>query len=233
MNKWIYLKSHNPADALALASVIAISEANFIIIRRSFASIFFNGLENVIIDFYEQSEESEIAIIDEIDSDSWKQKCDTIASILGLKVNIDYKPYDGFIRQISDVDKLIDGNNTCLLYFFPHPNQHLDLLMIDLLTRLLKQQGVKTVSGGSNILPCIKGTADLRQVIDYDVLCAILPKLKFIITTEKQISTICEAFGKIAFVVSQIDCFTVDGLKMADENQVINYMNQKLNKLYI
>jgi hypothetical protein len=94
--------------------------------------------------------------------------------------------------------------------------------------RLLEIQGVKSISGGTYIIPCIKGTADLRQVVDNDVLCAILPKLKFIITSEKSVVSICEAFGKKAFIVSQIDCLTVDGLNMVDANQAINYMNQKL-----
>ena len=231
MNKWIYLKSNNPADALALASVIATSDANFNIVRKSFSSKFFKGLENILVDYYEPSEDSEISIIEEIDSDSWKQKCDTIASILGLGGNKGYKPYEGFVRHISDVEKRIEWNNTCLLYLFPHPDQNLDLPMIDHLVKLFELQGVKSISGGTYLIPCIKGTTDLRQVIDHDVLCAILPKLKFIITSEKSVASICEAFGKEAFVVSQIDSFTVDGLNMADANQIINYINQKLNNL--
>lgn len=231
MNKWIYLKSNNPADALALASVLSTNDSNFNIVRRSYASIFFKGLENVVVEFYTPGEESEIITIEEIDSDSWKQKCDTIASILGLEVNANYKPYEGFIRHIADVEKRIEENSTCLLYLFPHPDHNLDLLFVDNLVRLLEIQGVKSISGGTYIIPCIKGTADLRQVVDNDVLCAILPKLKFIITSEKSVVSICEAFEKKAFIVSQIDCLTVDGLNMVDANQAINYMNQKLNNL--
>lgn len=231
MKKWIYLKSNNPADALALASVLATSNTNFNIVRRSYASKFFKGLENVLVDFYVPSEESEMTIIEDIDSDSWKQKCDYIAYILGLEVKEEYKPFNGFIRHIADVEKRIKENNTCLLYLFPHPDQNLDILLVDRLVRLLDLQGVKSISGGTYIIPCIKGTADLRQIIDHDVLCAILPNLEFVITSEKSVASICEAFGKKAFVVSQIDNFTVDSLNMVDANQVINYMNQKLNNL--
>lgn len=231
MKKWVYLKSNNPADALALASVIATSNANFNIVRKSYASKFFKDLENVLVDYYEPSEDTEISIVEEIDSDSWKQKCDTIASILGLGGNKNYKPYEGFIRHIPDVEKRIARNNSCLLYLFPHPDQNLDLLMIEHLVRLFERQGVKCISGGTYIIPCIKGTMDLRQVIDHDVLCAILPKLKFIITSEKSVASICEAFGKKAFVVSQINGFTIDGINMSDANQIINYINQRLNNL--
>lgn len=231
MDKWIYLKSNNPADALALASVIATSDANFNVVRRSCISKFFKGLENVLVDFYLPSGESELIIIDEIDSDSWKHKCDTIASILSLDVNTDYKPYDGFIRHIAYVEKRIEGENTCLLYLFPLPEQKFDLLLIDRLVKLLDVQGVKSISGGTYVIPCIKNTVDMRQVIDHDVLCAILPKLKFVITSEESVVSICEAFGKKAFVASQIDSLIVDGLTMIDANQFVNYINQKLNNL--
>ena len=231
MSKWIYLKSNNPADALALASVIATSDTNFNIVRRSNASKFFKGMENVVVDFYVPGEESEMTVIEDIDSDSWKQKCDTIASILGLEVNADYKPYDGFVRHIADVEKRVEENSTCLLYLFPHPDQHLDLLLVDHLVRLLEFQGIKSVSGGTYMIPCIKGTADLRQIIDYDVLCAVLPKLNFVITSENSVAALCEAYGKKAFVISHIDGLTFDGLHMMDANQILNYINQKINNL--
>ena len=81
------------------------------------------------------------------------------------------------------------------------------------------------------MLPCIKGTLDLREVIDFAVLCAILPKLQLVITTEKSIATICEAFNKNAFVVSHIDNLTVDGIDMADANQILNYINFKTKNI--
>ena len=55
---WIYLKSDNPADALALATVISYSNDSYGIVRRTVNSFFFKGLKNVTIDFYPDCEEN-------------------------------------------------------------------------------------------------------------------------------------------------------------------------------
>jgi hypothetical protein len=231
MNKWIYLKSNCPADALALSSVIATSRENFNIVRKSYTSQFFRGLDNVVINFYAPAEDSELIVIEETGSDSWKQKYDTMASLLGVENNGSYEPYCGFAKHIVKIEERLELESIGLLYLNPHPDQNLDLALIDNLVRLLEFQGIKSISGGTCMLPCIKGTLDLREVIDFAVLCAILPKLQFVITTEKSIATICEAFNKNAFVVSHIDKLTVNGIYMSDANQILNYINFKTKNI--
>ena len=231
MSKWIYLKSNCPADALALSSVIATSGESFNIVRRSYTSQFFKGIDNVVIDFYTPAEGSELIVIEETDSDSWKQKYDTMASLLGVENKGTYEPYCGFAKHIGKIEERLESEGIGLLYLYPHPDQNLDLVLIDNLVRLLEFQGMKSISGGTCMLPCIKGTLDLREVIDFAVLCAILPKLQLVITTEKSIATICEAFNKNAFVVSHIDNLTVDGIDMADANQILNYINFKTKNI--
>ena len=231
MNKCIYLKSDCPADALALSSVIATSGECYKIVRRSNTSQFFKGLDNVVIDFYTPTENSELIVIEETDTDSWKQKYDTMASLLGVENKGGYEPYCGFAKHICDIEKRLESERLGLLYLYPHPDQNLDLILIDNLVRLLEVQGIKSISGGTFMLPCIKGSLDLRGVIDFAVLCAILPSLQLVITTEKSVATICEAFNKNAVVISHIDRLTVDGLNMADANQILNYINHKSKKI--
>ena len=231
MSKWIYLKSNCPADALALCSVIATSKKTFNIVRKSIVSQFFVGLDNVIIDFYNPTKDSELIVIEEIESDSWKQKYDTIASLLGIKDQDNYELYCGFVKHIEEIEKKLETERFGLLYLYPHPDQNIDLILVDNLVRLLEFQGIKSISGGTFMLPCIKGSYDLREVIDLRVLCAILPKLHFVVTTEKSIATICEAFGINAFVISHVDKLTVNGLSMTDANQIFNYINLKIKNI--
>ena len=51
--KWIYLKSNNLADALALATVLFHSGLEYHIVRRSCMSPFFSNMDNVHIGFYD------------------------------------------------------------------------------------------------------------------------------------------------------------------------------------
>lgn len=230
MSKWIYLKSNSPADALALSSVIASSDECFNIVRRSNSSQFFKNLDNIVVDFYNSTEDSELIVIEETETDSWKQKYDIIASHLGIVTNGDYKPYCGFFKHIGDIEKRLASECFELLYLYPHHDQNLDLILVDNLVRLLENQGIRSITGGSFMLPCIKGSLDLRGVIDFAVLCAMMPKLQFVITTERSVATICEAFSTSAFVISHINRLMVDGLNMTDANQIINYIN--LKKIY-
>jgi hypothetical protein len=231
MNKWIYIKSNNPADALALSSVIATSEKSFNIVRRSYVSLFLRGLNNVVIDFYTPVDDSNLLVIEEIESDSWNLKYDTIASLLEIETKGSYDPYCGFAKHIVDIERRLEAESLGLLYLFPHPDQNLDLVLIDNLARLLESHGIKSISGGTCMLPCIKGTFDLRGIVDFAVLCALLPKIQFVITTEKSVATICEAFNKKGFVVSNIDKLTVDGISMMDANQILNYIILKTKNI--
>ena len=132
MNKWIYLKSNCPADALALSSVIATSGECFNIVRRSYISPFFKGLDNIVVDFYTPDEDSELIIIEDTDTDSWKQKCDIVASLLGIETKGGcYEPYCGFVKHIDVIERRLDSERFGLLYLYPHPDQNLDLILID------------------------------------------------------------------------------------------------------
>ena len=53
--KWIYLKSNNLADALALATVLFHSGLEYHIVRRSCMSPFFSNMDNVHIGFYDKN----------------------------------------------------------------------------------------------------------------------------------------------------------------------------------
>ena len=223
--KWILLKSNNPADALALATVISKNDCYFGIVRRSNITQFFTGLEKVSISFYVPDDESELVTIEEIETDSWKKKCDIIASQLLLGSISDYSPYSGFEKHIEEIEKYFVSTNNCLLYLLPIPDQNLDLILIDQLVRLMEQQGVRSVSGGSFFYPCIKGTLDLRQTISFSVLCGIMPLISFVITTDRAIASICEAYNKKGFVISQGESMTIDGQILQDANQVLNYIN--------
>lgn len=227
---WIYLKSDKPADALALATVISLSNDSYGIVRRTVNSFFFKGLKNVVIDFYADSEENNLIVINEIGTDSWLEKCDIIAERLKTKIPRESKPYLGFCANNTGIVKQWGNNNNILLYLFPHPDQKIDLMMVDLLVRQFEQKGIKSVSGGSIVLPCIKGTKDFRQLIDLSVLCSIKDKICFILTTDNSIKALEEALGVNVHVISHDSELMLDDMQMSDANQMANYIVKNNNK---
>lgn len=227
---WIYLKSDNPADALALATVISFSNDSYGIVRRTVNSFFFKGLKNVTIDFYTDCEDNNLTVINEISTESWFAKCDIIAEKLNVKVPRESDPYIGFCANNTSIVKQWGDDKNILLYLFPHPDQKIDLMIVDLIVRQFEQKGIKSVSGGTIILPCIKGTKDFRQLIDLSVLCSIKNKIYFILTTEKSIKALGEALGVNVYVISHISELMLDDMPMSDANQMANYIFKNNNR---
>jgi hypothetical protein len=96
--------------------------------------------------------------------------------------------------------------------------------------QLLEQSGIQTISGGSELIPCIRGTQDMRNIIDVSILCGLTEKISFLITTECSIATLGEAYGIKSFVISDTKNLTIDGRMMMDSNQIVNYIETEINK---
>lgn len=224
MNTWIYLKSDNIADALALATIISYSSETFFIVRRSMYAYVFYGLNNVVMDFFPNTANVSLITIDEIPTDSWHRKCEIITEKIGLPSRSEYPPYDGFAKHSFDIEKVWGEQCKVLLYLFPHPDQKLDLIIIDEIVRIFERKGLSSVSGGTNIMPCIRNTIDLRQLINMAVICSIKNKISFILTSEIQLKTIGEAFGIKTYVISDIEGLAIDNVSMNNANQIANYI---------
>lgn len=229
MRTWIYLKSDNPADALALSSVISHSTDNFYIVRRSVNTFFFNGQNNITVDYYPNTENDQLVSFDEIPIDSWQGKCKFFSENLNITTFNSHEPYLGFSNLTMELSKAWGDTNQILLYLFPHPDQKLDLMVIDELVRIYEKKGLSAVSGGTNIMPCIKNTKDLRQLISISEICELKDRIAFILTSEMSLKTIGEALGLSVYVISDINELTIDGMAINDANQAANYI-EKNNK---
>ena len=139
MRKWIYLKSYNPADALALATVLASTSDNFYIVRQSFCTFIFKNLANVTIDYYTNGEE--LIVINQIESKYWLEKCIYISETIGIASQDEYIPYEGFIEHSPYLDSILQ-QEYALLYLFPNPYWNIDLILIDKVTKNFNQQKV-------------------------------------------------------------------------------------------
>lgn len=225
MDKLVYLQGNNPADALALVSVLKEHE-EFRIIRRSCFSPIFSAKRGYGLSQFCQDNSNELISIRPIESDSWKDKCDSIASQLG----IEYCSYEPYLDYDNEDDILLDycKNSFGLLYLFPQ-NQTLELIGIDMLVREIEKLGIMFVSGGANQVPCIKGTKDLRQLFTIATICQLRKNISFIITTEKYMLTIGEAIGVKTFYVLQTgQRLFVNNEQVLDYLQIANLIKAQL-----
>lgn len=225
MRKWIYLKSYNPADALALATVLASTSDNFYIVRQSFCTFIFKNLANVTIDYYTNGEE--LIVINQIESKYWLEKCIYISETIGIASQDEYIPYEGFIEHSPYLDSILQ-QEYALLYLFPNPYWNIDLILIDKVTKNFNQQKVDFISGGSIILPCINGTKDLREIINISKIAKFRKNIRFILTTEDYITTIGEAFGIKVFIISEDNGIRLNGYPIYDANQIVNFILSNL-----
>lgn len=230
INNWLYLKSDNPADALALATVISYSSDFYNIVRRTVNAYFYSGLKNVTIDFFSNTEQDNLIVIEEINNDSWQEKCDILAHQLNISIPNKCLPYLGFSVDCSNIIEQWGEDKCVLLYLLPHPDQKLDLMVVDQIVRLFERKGIKSVSGGALFMPCIKGTRDFRQLINLSLLCNIKDLINFILTTENFMKTIGEALGINVYVISHVLNLMIDGIPMEDANQIVNYISMFNNK---
>lgn len=226
--KSIYLKSKRVSDALALATVIAQSEENFHIIRKSIATEVLHGLQNVKIDYYKQIDGEEPIVIEAVKSDRWESKCNKIANLLHISMPISYTPYGGFVKRNDAIDNLLSKDEYILFHLYPHFDQNLDLMMVDRLSKLFLEKGISTISGGSEFLPLIKGTLDFRSLIGINEIFAIKDKIKFLLTSEIDDISIGEALSIPTFIISSIDKLTINGMELSDPYQIFNYINRIL-----
>ena len=200
MNTWIYLKNDNPADALALATVLSNTNKYFNVVRRSINSFVYDGLDNVKVDFYSNLEEDILLVIDSIPNNNWQEKCKIIADKLDVAVEKQYSPYLGFMKKFPEIEKMMGTEKSILLYLFPHPDQKLNLMVIDQLTKIFELKGTKSISGGTNAMPCIRGTKDLRQIMNLSVVCSMKDKIEFVLTSEESMKIVGDALGLKVYV---------------------------------
>ena len=228
--KWIYLNGTNQADSLALATVLACTTNTFGVVRKSCVTRYLFGLEHVNYGFYPNAENDDLIRIDCSCITNWREKCAYIAQKLSIQINNDIAPYLGFIQKNEAIERIFE-KKYALLLIQPHPDQDLDLMIIDKLTKLFAESEVKFISAGTLMMPCIKGTKDCRETIGINELCLIRNKVPFILTSEVEYIAIAEALGIPAFVISSIDGrLTIDDIPMADANQIYNYLQIKLKK---
>lgn len=225
MDKFILLRGENIADALALATVIQDLKDYHVIRRSVFAPVFYK-FRNVDEVKYTFSKKDALIVINPIETDKWEEKCDYIASLLGVK-NYSYIPYVDFIEDAFSMSKYL-YDRFCLLYFCPNKQQNIDLVLVDSLVRQMKKNGINSVSGGDKFLPCIKDTMDFRGLFNLPAIIKYKSQISLIITSEIPLYTLGQALGIKTFLISTTDKMMINNCVINDVSEMLNFISVNL-----
>ncbi len=230
-NKWIYLKSDNPADALALATVLSTTDNVFHVVRRKELSTFLSRLANVKVDYFNKGMGSRIIEIEELTCESFSQKCSILFEKIGITEPPSYKCYTTFPETNQEVERRWGDEKRILIFLENNCCGSEYLTVIDQMVRLFENKNLYSVSGGSRFLPCIRGTKDFRQLIGIPEIYALMDRISFIVTSEKSVATVGDAFNIPVFVVTNNDDkISINGIQMCDVLQTMNYiLRTKIN----
>ena len=229
MNKWLYIKSDNKADAFALASVLLTSTDKFNMVRKSnYTHLFVEHSQIETIGF--PHTEDTICYFEPIESDNFQTKCKQIAEILKLSITENYSPYIPN-EDIFDLPKwILDKKCIVLNLLFFHENHIVDIMQIDALVSNLFNYNITTVSAGEMNIPHIRKTVDLRGIPIFHLLKLLKGKISIVITNENSWVTICDSLNipTIFLQDSCCDCLSnEDSLKKANEltNKILRIIN--------
>ena len=222
MNKWIYIKSDRIIDAYAVASVLNdVPNTEFFLVRKTrFAKFFKNHPHISMSGFYENSEDSQLIIINPTDVEDFKELTCQIAKKLGVENRDTWSMYNPNIPKVLDFS-LVD----MFLMFSDEPQEPLNLNFIDIVINVFKVQQITTISAGTMALPCIKGCKDYRKLVTWEYLPLIATQNKsaLIITNESDYTALCRAVGLNYILVKN-----ENGIMCAN-NQILNHPNELIN----
>ena len=224
MEKWLYIKNASPVDGIALAAVLASTEVMWNVIHSTLYSCFLRKLENVEIGH--PDEDFEILTIELEDTNSFDQKCNSIASQLGLLPKEEWGA-PSFVKELkTELEKRINSyENIILLYFIPHPGKHIDLMLVDHAMRSMAKDGYQIIDGNSAMLPNIKGTKDFRGLINLETVLRTKDKIKVVVTTETWMKDICSLYGIKSICISDSNgTMFLDNITVEQSLQFANYI---------
>lgn len=221
--KWIYLKSNNITDALALATVLSYTSEQFNIVRRAYYTEILKSLPNVNISFYTPSEGSSLITIQASSNLCFKEICASYFNLLGINIPENYKCYDGFLKHNEQISRILEESSYGLFYILP--DNQIDLFFYDNIARVYEQHNVKFISGGTLMLPCIKGTIDLRDLLSIPTLFSIKHNIKFLITNVHDIANACKAYDIQAYEITMDEHIKIESQIVNNPQEIVNFIS--------
>ena len=222
MSEWIYLNSNRIEDILALSTVLDNAEKKYSIVRTSRSTPFFANHPNVeCIGHPAQSDT--VHTIESEPLGAFSDRIQNIAAVLDIQeitktaVCIHYTP-----RHSHLLDR-IKAPGACILYLEDNHESPLDLMYLDEVCHQLSDGNIMTASIGEMAVPCIRGTLDLRGLLDFPELLIAIDNAPFLITNNDELKSYCMISNKPVYYLNQKeDGVYCNDIKSSTPGQIVN-----------
>ncbi len=227
MNKWIYIKSNRLIDAYVVASVLNDTQGtSYCMVRRAmYKKLFLNHPSISENGFWESRDEDQLITIAATASISNDDLRSILSEQLGLVPN---KEGHIYIPELPDV---IDFSLFDIIIMMSDVQQEpLNLNFIDIAVRYFKPC-LKTISTGTMVVPCIRGSKDYRAIVTWEYMPIIANNNSsaLILTNDIGYVDLCRFLGlKFIYVKSENGTMYANSQIIKHPDELINMINQQL-----
>lgn len=233
MEKWIYFDSDKITDIVYLSIALDCSKEKYNIVRTTTTTQFLLQHPNVKEVGFPKPEDN-VLTITRCNNESTIYNVNYILDIIG-EARINSIP-EFHLHVKTEHPLIIERVNkekyALLMLSECNCEQPVDLFFIDDLCHLLQVKGIKIASLGDFSIPCIRGTADLRNLLCRPELSEAIRHSPFVITNQKEIAEFCRVTNTPAYYIEQRESgFLCNTIEIQTPNHLLNLiLKQYLNE---
>ncbi len=203
MMNWIYLKSDSIIDILSLSVALDNATQKWNIVRTTGVSQYLSCHPGVSsIGF--PSPDDNVVTINLMEDGSFYDKVVHILQSINEDPQedlMDFEPH--YDVEHPNILERIRNEKYAVLLLTMYGDRPLDLFFIDEACRQISNAGFKMASLGTMIIPCIRGTYDLRGLLNGSETLAALEHAPFVISNDPHIIEYCCVRNIKAFHLEQ------------------------------
>lgn len=181
MAEWLYIDSCSITDLYAVAVALDYAEEKKRIVRTTIASELLSSHPMIEEIGFPSPQDTlvELSVDNSLPFDLRVEKL--VSSIGGKSQPKDEYRLNYTIRHPNVLERLT-SEKVALLYLKDDRSNPIDLLFVDEVCRTLMSRGIKFASVGDSIIPCIRGTLDLRGILTLPEVLAAISSASFLVT---------------------------------------------------
>lgn len=233
MEKWIYFDSDKITDIVYLSIALDCSKEKYNVVRTTTTTQFLLQHPNVKEVGFPKPEDN-VLIITRCNNESTIYNVNYILDIIG-EARINSIP-NSHLHVKTEHPLIIERVNrekyALLMLSECNCEQPVDLFFIDDLCHLLQVKGIKIASLGDFSIPCIRGTADLRNLLCRSELYEAIHLSPFVITNQEEMAEYCNMINTPVYYIEQIQSSLLcNKIEIQSPNHFLNLiLKQYLNE---
>lgn len=223
MKNWIYINSNRIIDILCLSAALDHAKQKWSLVRTTGVTQYLLHHPNVNeVGFPTPDDNVVIISLNEIGG--FYDKVEYILNQINEEVPEDLGNFEVHCNvEHPNLLERIRNEKYSILLLTMSGERPMDLFFIDETCRLISNSGFKFASLGELIIPCVRGTADFRGLLNEVEILASLEHAPFVMTNDPSITEFCRAKKIKVFHLQQSETtLSCNNLPMTSPNHLVN-----------